>query len=223
MRFKYHSNTIERLQDCGKYFIESSHSNKNILEDIKDKDYFDVEKNFGNNNPLILEIGCGLGRFACEYALKHPEYNIHAIERVATIILSGAERAKQENIENVRFMQARAECLQKYFPHESIDSIFLNFSCPLPKRGYIKQRLTSPRFLEIYKDLLIPNGYLYQKTDQKDFFDYSLETIRAAGFDIDYLTDDLHNSQIPNIMTEYEARFVLQGQPIYALIARKKS
>ena len=104
----------------------------------------------------------------------------------------------------------------------AFSKIFLNFSTPLPKQGYAKQRLTSERFLKIYQEILVENGEIEQKTDDRDFFEFSLESLKNNGFEIAEEIRDLHATDRENIVTEYENKFVSMGLPIYYLRARKK-
>ena len=100
----------------------------------------------------------------------------------------------------------------------------MNFSTPLPKGPYVRQRLTHPRFLALYQEMLAPRGRLYLKTDSKDFFEYSREKLAENGFDVLRAETDLYKSDLieNNIQTDYERRFVNMGLPIYAIIAEKK-
>lgn len=178
---------------------------------------------FGNDNPVDLEIGCGKGGFVCELAQRNKDRNYIALEMVSNVVLSAMENAEKRQAENVRFLNIRAECLQCYIPEGSIENIYLNFSTPLPKLGYATQRLTHRNFLEIYKKLLKEHGRVIQKTDNREFFDFSLEEYRAAGLTLENLTYDLHENGNPewNIVTEYESKWVEQGLPIHRVEARK--
>ena len=100
----------------------------------------------------------------------------------------------------------------------------MNFSTPLPERSREKQRLTSPRFLKIYDCLLKDGGQIVQKTDDKDFFEYSLQQFREFGYEVSEITRDLHRSEYAkeNIVTEYEQNFIDKGMPIFRLVATKK-
>lgn len=178
---------------------------------------------FGNDNPVDLEIGCGKGGFVCELAKRNPSRNYIALEMVTNVVISAMENAERQNAENVRFLNIRAECLQCYIPEGSIETIYLNFSTPLPKLGYATQRLTHRNFLEIYKKLLKEGGKIIQKTDNRDFFDFSLEEYRAAGFALENVSYHLHENGNPewNIVTEYERKWVEQGLPIHRVEAKK--
>ncbi|MBR2418175.1 MAG: tRNA (guanosine(46)-N7)-methyltransferase TrmB, partial [Clostridia bacterium] len=105
----------------------------------------------------------------------------------------------------------------------SVELIYLNFSCPFPKAKYARHRLTHRFFLEIYRGLLTENGEIHQKTDNMHFFEFSLEEYSAADYKIKNLSLDLHNSDFEgNIVTEYEKRFSDLGQPIYRVEAFSK-
>lgn len=184
----------------------------------------DYKAVFGNDNPVDLEIGCGKGGFVCELAKQNPDRNYIALEMVTNVVISAMENAEKYGVQNVRFLNIRAECLPCYIPENSVEKIYLNFSTPLPKLGYVNQRLTHRGFLETYKKLLVDGGCVVQKTDNRDFFDFSLEEYRAAGLDLEDLTFDLHENGNPewNIVTEYEQKWVDQGLPIHRVVARKK-
>jgi tRNA (guanine-N7-)-methyltransferase len=178
---------------------------------------------FGNDNPVDLEIGCGKGGFVCELAKRNKDRNYIALEMVSNVVISAMENAEKQGAENVRFLNIRAECLQCYIPEGSVENIYLNFSTPLPKLGYATQRLTHRNFLEIYKKLLKTGGRIIQKTDNRDFFDFSLEEYRAAGLTLENVTYNLHEGGNPewNIVTEYEKKWVEQGLPIHRAEAVK--
>ncbi len=184
-------------------------------------DYKDV---FGNDNPVDIEIGCGKGGFLCELAKRNPDRNYIGVEMVSNVVISAMENAEKYGAENVRFLNIRAECLPCYIPEHSVENIYLNFSTPLPKLGYVTQRLTHRGFLETYKKLLKDGGKIIQKTDNRDFFDFSLEEYRAAGLELTELTYDLHENGNPewNIVTEYERKWVESGLPIHRVVALKK-
>ncbi|MDE7330233.1 MAG: tRNA (guanosine(46)-N7)-methyltransferase TrmB, partial [Clostridia bacterium] len=116
------------------------------------------------------------------------------------------------------FLNCAAEVLQKYFKDGSVSLIYLNFSNPLPKEGYKKQRLTHPRFLSIYKGLLKKGGKIIQKTDDYGFFLFSLESFNQAGFKITERCEDYKGSA-GDVETEHERKFKEQGKKIYRAIA----
>lgn len=220
MRMKKKKYLIERLEAVSEYLYTSVSEDKHFKTAINDKDYIDFDSWFGVSQPLYLEVGCGKGRFACEFALAHPDVNVIAVEREANVIVSACELAKKMNLKNVRFIKCTAEYLERHIKPESIEQIFLNFSCPFPKKKYACHRLTHYGFLEIYKRIMKPTAEIHQKTDNMKLFEFSLEQFSQNGFALKNVSLDLHNSKFEgNIMTEYEEKFVSQGLPIYRLEA----
>ena len=220
MRMRKKKHLEERLQAVSDYLFISDIEDRNFNTAIEKKEYIDIDDWFGTKKPLFLEIGCGKGKFACEFAKAHPEINLLAVEKSGNVLVEACETAKEENIKNLRFIKAGAEYLEKYLKPDSIDRIFLNFSCPFPKAAYAAHRLTHKKFLEIYKRLLKKGAEIHQKTDNMHFFEFSIEHLSGAGFAIKNISLDLHNSDFEgNIETEYEHRFASLGQPIYRLEA----
>ena len=120
-------------------------------------------------------------------------------------------------------MRVGAEKLGLYLPENSIGKIYLNFSCPFPKKRQAKHRLTHESFLEIYKKILVSDGRILQKTDNRILFESSIEQLSKCGFVLENVSLDLHSGDTAdNIMTEYEKKFVDLGQPIYRLEAYLK-
>ena len=220
MRMKKKKYLNERLEAVGEYLYTSVGEDKNFKTAINDKAYIDFDTWFGSSQPLYLEVGCGKGRFACEFAAAHPNINIIAVEREANVIVSACELAKKMGLKNVRFIKCGAEYLERHIKPQSIEQIFLNFSCPFPKNTYACHRLTHHGFLEIYNRIMKPTAEIHQKTDNMKLFEFSLQEFSQNGFALKNVSLDLHNSNYEgNIMTEYEEKFVSLGQPIYRLEA----
>ena len=220
MRMRRKRNLDQRLADCKDKLFEIITDELNFEKAIQNKEYLDFDKIFGNGNPSVLEIGCGKGKFACEYAKAHPEQNVIAVEKYGNVIVEACERAIEEGIDNLYFIKGNAEYLPKYIKDGSVERIFLNFSCPFPKNKYAIHRLTHHRFLSIYRLLLCDGGEIHQKTDNMHFFEFSIEEFSQNGFALKNVSLDLHHSGFEdNIMTEYEARFSSMGMPIYRLEA----
>ena len=178
---------------------------------------------FGNDNPLELEIGCGKGRFLCEKAIKNPNINYLGVEIQLNVIITGAEKIKEQGLKNVKFFNCGAEILKYQLPEKSVSKLYLNFSCPYPKKQYENHRLTYFSFLDIYKYLLKDGAEIHFKTDNDNFFEYSLNSLKENGFEIIFETSDLHAGDLTdNVMTEYEQKFVALGKNINKLIARIK-
>ena len=206
------------MQECADILIARGRPCLNLKEAAENyRALIDPKETFGNNNPVHLEIGCGNGGFVKEIARRHPEINFLAVEVCSNVVLTAMEGVKEAGLANIRFLNIPAETLPCYICEKSIETIYLNFSTPLPEKGREKQRLTSPRFLTIYRKLLKDGGTVIQKTDSEQFFDYSLEKFEEHGFAVSEVTRDLHHSKYAadNIITEYEAQFAGRGLPIY--------
>ena len=225
MRMRRKTHLEERLAACaetGKLKIIWCEE-RNFEEAIKEKELFDFEKMFGNKNPVHLEIGCGKGQFACDLALANPSINVLAVEKTSNVIVDAAEKAINLGINNLMLLRCEAEYLEKFIPEHSIERIYLNFSCPFPKKSYAIHRLTHSRFLKIYENILKEEAEIHQKTDNKGLFEFSLNELSGYGFTLKNISLDLHASNFKgNIMTEYEKRFSEMGQPIYRLEAYLK-
>jgi len=149
--------------------------------------------------------------------------NYIGIEKQISVLAKLIKRVPDEGFKNLAVMNADAELLPQFFSAGEISCIYLNFSDPWPKKRHAKRRLTNNRFLEVYKALLKDDGIISFKTDNRGFFDYSLEQFELSGYLLINVTYDLHKSHLVdnNAATEYEERFISQGLPIYALTACK--
>lgn len=221
MRMRHKKNLQTRLDAVQDYLISVRNDSQNFNDARNEKHIIDMKELFGNDNPLYLEIGCGKGQFGCTFAEQNPDVNIICVEKVKDVIVLACEMAQKMELKNIKFIDCAAEYLPSYLPEKAFETIFLNFSCPYPKKSYASHRLTSDRFLGIYKELLKDNAPICQKTDNMHFFEYSIESFSKNGYTISNVSLDLHNSDFEgNIVTEYEHRFSSQGYPIYRLEAR---
>lgn len=210
----------ERLEECRDILTVADLSEKNMKKAAQVKEYLDFSALFKNNNPVELEIGCGKGKFVCELATREKNVNYIAVEKISNVLIEACEKAKGLGISNVRFLNCAAEVLPKYLPENSVEKIYLNFSNPLPKLGYAKQRLTHPAFLEEYKSFLVKGGTVVQKTDDYDFFKFSVESFGASGYEIKAKCEDLTAlNDKDNVVTEHEKRFSDMGKKIYRVVA----
>ena len=227
MRMRKKRNFDTRMDACGDLLL--AHGAGGILNMKEAAEHYrallDFSEVFGAERahlPMALEIGCGKGGFVIALAQKEKDVNYLALEKMSNVILTPMEEVKRLGLENVRFLNIRAECLPCYIPENSLDVIYLNFSTPLPKLGYATQRLTHRGFLETYKRLLKKGGKIVQKTDDRDFFEFSLEEYKACGFALDEVSYNLHENGNPdwNIVTEYEQKWVDRGLPIHRVVAK---
>lgn len=220
MRMRRKKNLEKRLDNCEYNLINVGEIPKNAQLAVQEKHYLDYQALFGNSNPVELEIGCGKGKFIIETAIENPDINYIAIEKYDNVIVQACEKAEQEKITNLKFMNIGAEYLERYLKSGSIRKIYLNFSCPYPKKSYANRRLTNKRFLKIYEALLSSEGEIYQKTDNQGLFEYSIEQFSQYGYCLKNVSLDLHKSDfLGNVETEYEHKFSSLGKPIYRLEA----
>jgi len=183
----------------------------------------DIKNILSEYGSYRLEVGCGKGAFAVENAKRNGNVGFIAMEVVKDVIIFAAEKAKAEEISNLRFVCGDADVIDKIFDPDSFDIIYINFCDPWPKKRHAKRRLTCRAFLEKFKPLLKDGGRIEFKTDNRDLFDFSLPEFDAAGFDVSDVTYDLHQSEYAsdNIMTEYEKNFSEKGFKINRLVAKK--
>ena len=226
MRMRKKRNFEARMQACDNLLLaQGANGILNMKEAAENyRALIDFSTAFGAERaglPTVLEIGCGKGGFVIELAKRFPNANYLALEKMSNVILTPMEEVQKQGIENIRFLNIRAECLPCYIPEGSLDAIYLNFSTPLPKLGYATQRLTHRNFLEVYKKLLKKGGRILQKTDDRDFFEFSLEEYAACGFALEKVAYDLHENGNPdwNVVTEYEQKWVERGLPIHRVEA----
>jgi len=176
---------------------------------------------FNNDNPIHIEIGMGKGDFIIENALTYPNINFIGIEKYSSVLARAIEKLNDKDIPNLRLIRMDANFIEEVFNHE-VDVIYLNFSDPWPKKRTAKRRLTSDNFLEKYKSIFKKDNIIIMKTDNMNLFEYSLESLSRNGYVLEKVSLDLHNSDIENnIETEYERKFVLKGNNIYYVYAKK--
>ncbi len=221
MRIRRKKHLEDRLLAVQHLLLVPDRDIVNVQDAVKDKKYYDFESMFLNSNPVELEIGCGKGGFIVEKASRDKNVNYIAVELLNNIIVMAAELAEKRNVDNVKFLNCSAEYLPRYIKDNSIEKIYLNFSPPFPPNSYESHRLTCGRRVEEYKKFLKIGGYVCQKTDDKNFFDYSYAKFVEYGFEVEDVSEKIDNGLIKNICTEYEKKFREKGMKIYALIAKK--
>ena len=176
---------------------------------------------FGNDNPIYIEVGMGKGKFITTLAQNNPEINYIGIEKYSSVLIRAVEKRRELEIDNLLFIRMDAEDICDVFSEGEVDRIYLNFSDPWPKDRHAKRRLTSRQFMSRYNEILKKDGQVEFKTDNRPLFDFSMEEIPQAGWQITASSYDLHHSDMAqdNVMTEYEEKFSAMGNPIHKLIA----
>ena len=184
-------------------------------------------KSFKEEQPLYLELGCGKGTFMAVHASENPNINYLAIDikdEVLVLAKRNIEEAFKEKgmeINNVKLMAQEIALINDMLGEDDeINRIYINFCNPWPKERHKKRRLTHTRQLESYKKFLSKDGEIWFKTDDDELFEESLEYFKESGFDIKYITYDLHNSGFEgNVVTEHEEMFTKEGIKTKFLIA----
>ncbi len=209
MRMRKKKNCAARMERCADIWVKEPENCKGRWSAI-----------FGNGNPIHIEIGCGKGNFIVGMAALYPDINYIAIEKAEDVLVMAMEKAVSAGLTNVLFTDTDAEKLEDIFEFGEISRIYLNFSDPWKKKKQAKRRLTHKRFLDRYKAALRQGDYICFKTDNRDLFEFSLNSFAAENFKLENISLDLHNSGFEgNIMTEYEQKFSEMGMPIFRLEA----
>ncbi|QWC00415.1 tRNA (guanosine(46)-N7)-methyltransferase TrmB [Mycoplasmatota bacterium] len=179
---------------------------------------------FENNHPVEVEIGCGKGKFIYEKALNNPHINYIGIEKFDSVIVRALEKLILEPLDNLKLVRFDATHITDIFEENEVDKLYLNFSDPWPKNRHEKRRLTSPRFLKRYHQILKDNSMIEMKTDNYALFEYSLMSFNHSDFIriIDLSLDLYKNLPSSNIQTEFEMKFVEENKTIYYLKAKLK-
>ena len=177
---------------------------------------------FNNNNPIYLEIGMGKGKFIIKHAQTYPNHNYLGLEKYDSVILQATTKLQELSLDNLKLINVDASNLLEIFQEGEVDGIYLNFSDPWPKSRHEKRRLTSEAFLNVYKKVLIDNGFIEFKTDNRKLFEYSLMKFNELQYEMVELSLDLHSDKEDIITTEYEDKFTNLGQVIYFIKVRIK-
>lgn len=189
-------------------------------EQIKDKPFFLKgcwkEKYFKNNNPIVLELGCGKGEYTVGLATKHKEKNFIGIDIKGARLWRGCKTAFDNKMGNVAFLRCHIQMIESFFAPEEVNEIWITFCDPQIKNE--NKRLTCPRFLERYSKILSKDATLYLKTDSEDLYDYTSQMLKDEKHNIIYETNDLYNTDIEDevkeIQTFYEKMYLNEGKTI---------
>lgn len=171
---------------------------------------------FKNDNPIVLELGCGKGEYAIGLAQKYPEKNFIGIDIKGARMWTGAKKAQEDNITNVAFLRTNIELIAYFFAENEVSEIWITF--PDPQMKKVRKRLTSTRFMHLYNQILKPDGVIHLKSDSNFMYTYTCEMAKANHYPILIQTDDLYNSEITDdileIKTFYEQQWLERGLSI---------
>ncbi len=173
---------------------------------------------FKNNNPVVLELGCGKGEYTVNLARLFPDVNFIGIDYKGNRIWRGAKTAIEDHIPNVAFLRIQIENLLDYFGSNEVSDIWITFPDPQPQVSREKKRLTSPRFLGMYKKILKETGSIHLKTDSDSLYEYTFDKVSSPEFNVHINTSDLYNSQyadeVLSIKTYYEKKYLASNKNI---------
>lgn len=175
-----------------------------------------------NGKKLHVEIGTGKGSYSHEMAKMNPDESFAAIEKNESAAGMAARKYDEDPQANLRLIYGDASDLRSWFGNGEVNVIHLNFSDPWPKKRNAKRRLSSPAFLEQYRDILSEDGEIQMKTDNSSLFEYSVLQMLQAGFILEDISVDFRREPHPeDAVTEYEKKFMEAGNPIYRSVWRK--
>ena len=176
------------------------------------------ESFFGNDNPVVLELGCGKGEFTVGLARIYPDKNFIGVDIKGARMWRGAKTAQEENLTNVAFVRTRIQLIEHFFAPAEVSEIWLTFPDPQPQKPRIRKRLTSPGFLDRYRTVCKKNCVVHLKTDNTAFFEYTLDTIREQDLPLRFVSYDVDknpgSTEVTAIRTHYEMLFRQQGEKI---------
>ncbi len=174
---------------------------------------------FKNNNPIVLELGCGKGEYSIGLARKNPNKNFIGIDIKGARFWRGAKTAVEENIQNVAFLRTQIELIEHCFAQDEVSEIWITFPDPQIKYKRTKHRLTNAEFLNRYKKILSKEGVIHLKTDSEFMHGYTLGLLHGLGYKVLYANHNIYNSdgvplEVTEIQTFYEQFYLEQNKPI---------
>ena len=174
---------------------------------------------FKNQNPIVLELGCGKGEYSVNLATMFPEKNFLGIDIKGARFWRGAKTALVEKINNVGFLRTQIELVDCIFDENEVDEIWITFPDPQIKYKRTKHRMTNPDFLNKYKKILKPNGIVHLKTDSEYMHGYTLGLLQGLGLTIEYAHHDVYGTtnapkEVTDIQTYYESQYLAINKKI---------
>lgn len=173
---------------------------------------------FRNDQPIILELGCGKGEYTVNLAQANPGRNFIGMDIKGARMWKGCKMVEELQIQNAAFVRSRIELVEHFFGKDEVSEIWITFPDPHVVNRRAHKRLTSPRFLERYSQILMPGGIIHLKTDNTSLYNNTLDTIMEHGHELVFASDDVYNhpgaEEAKSVQTFYEAKFRTEGIPI---------
>lgn len=173
---------------------------------------------FKNQNPIVLELGCGKGEFTVGLAVRYPEKNFIGMDIKGARMWRGAKTSYEKQLPNVAFIRTRIELIEMFFDKNEVDEIWITFPDPHPNKPRIKKRLTSPVFIDRYKKIARTGAIIHLKTDNTMLFEYTLQVIEELNLNLLFHTFDVDTGagsrEVSEIRTYYEEMFREEGSRI---------
>ncbi|WKX77638.1 tRNA (guanosine(46)-N7)-methyltransferase TrmB [Zobellia laminariae] len=174
---------------------------------------------FGNDNPIVLELGCGKGEYTVGLAKQDPNKNFIGIDIKGARLWRGAKTALEDNLKNVAFLRTQIELVDELFYKGEVSEIWITFPDPQIKYKRTKHRMTNENFLAKYKEILRPDGLMHLKTDSEFMHGYTLGLLQGLGLEINYANHDVYKNEgspkeVLELQTFYEKQYLERGKPI---------
>lgn len=195
-------NKLARFAENETFELLFQHTDFNIREEV-----FALKGNwhrdfFKNDNPIILEVGCGRGEYTLALAERNPQCNYIGIDRKGARLWRGCKTATENQMPNVAFVRCKIEDIEYFFAPKEVSEVWVTFPDPQPKKE--RRRLTSPRYVESYNRLLRPNGLVHLKTDSRLLYEYTLEQIELNHWKLEENIEDVYQTPCDEILTSVQ-------------------
>lgn len=176
---------------------------------------------FKNDNPIILELGCGGGEYTVGLARRNPDKNYIGVDIKGARMWKGARQVHDEGMKNVAFIRTQVDFIEKFFGPDEVSEIWLTFSDPQPRNCKVNKRLSSRIFLSRYNNFLSEDNIIHMKTDNRPLFDFTLNIIEEDGHEKGFVSFDVYDDDAPpevmGIQTHYETLWLKEGRTIHYL------
>lgn len=212
-------NKLKRFKENETFHNVYQPTREELLNNSYDKKGHWREKVFNNNNPIVLELGCGKGEYTVGLAERNPNINYIGIDIKGARFWRGAKTAIEENLYNVAFIRTQIELVEYVFGENEVDEIWITFPDPQIKYKRTKHRMTNLAFIERYRKILKANGIMHLKTDSEFMHGYTLGLLHGVGYEVIYANHNVYKlegspKEVTDIQTFYESQYLEQDKAI---------